>query len=59
MFGNLAEMANLMKKVKDIQKNMVDSKTTIILGVPAIFENMYKKIIVIQLYLLIPDHLHL
>ncbi len=26
MFGNLAEMANLMKKVKDIQKNMVELK---------------------------------
>lgn len=31
--------------LKYIQKNMVESKTTIILGVPAIFENMYGKII--------------
>ena len=31
--------------LKYVQKNMVESKTTIILGVPAIFENMYNKII--------------
>ena len=26
MFGNLGEMANLLKKVKDIQKNMAELK---------------------------------
>ena len=31
--------------LKYVQKNMVESKTTIILGVPAIFENMYNKVI--------------
>ncbi len=30
--------------LKYIQKNMIESKTTMVLGVPAIFENMYKRI---------------